>query len=232
MHIETTTKQERCHDAGRHSKKTRTHVVVATPFQRAISRSRDLTGPLGITPGDRTLTFCVTLGRQVRCVVRVTARRSHIMIVCFRQSMSALSNLGDCRRVVLFNLIRGNDDSDTTTMPTKKNDDDDDDREDIEVEVRHHAIRTKPIGVDRRVRRIIESSPNLLMIMTTAAMATYFGGGKMMSDSEAEDESNQVGLLPTVNKKMRQKNNSEGGTTNTTASSSSSSNNKSALKLV
>ncbi len=72
--------------------------------------------------------------------------------------------LGECRRVVLFNFIRrdaasasasGNNDN-------NNNNTDDDDLEDEEVEVRHYVIRTKPVGVDRKVRRLIEAKiPNL-----------------------------------------------------------------------
>lgn len=129
----------------------------------------------------------------------------------------------------MFNFIR----RDVTTTSTQKrtqstddNDDEDDDLEDEEVEIRHYAIRTKPVGVDRKVRRLVESKiPNLSKIND---IADYITGDAPaitkpgdMSDSEAEDETSHV-VLPSNTKKSK-----KGKKNNTNESSQ-----KSALKLV
>lgn len=145
-----------------------------------------------------------------------------LMRITFQNMFPAINvstvKLADCRRVVLFNFVR----RDVTTKKKKKkkegegegegedgdnNDDDDDDLEDEEVEVRHYAIRAKPVGVDRRVRRLVEAKiPNLSKLNDIADYITGDapgastankpgGGDAMMSDSEAEDETSHV-VLP------------------------------------
>jgi len=188
-----------------------------------------------------------------------------LMRITFQNMFPAINvstvKLGDCRRVVLFNLIRRNngddtvdddddddDDNETTAKYKRKedanddDDDDDNDLEDEEVEIRHYAIRTKPIGIDRRVRRIVESKiPNLGKLYDIADYIAKSSssqhndegnvggdGYQSMSDSEAEDESNQVELPTTSNKKRKK---GGGGGTSSNASSNGGGN-KSALKLV
>jgi ribosome biogenesis protein SSF1/2 len=94
--------------------------------------------------------------------------------------------LSNCRRVVLFNFIQSTSGSDE-----KRGD---------EVEVRHYAIRASPVGVHRRVRRLIEAKiPNLSKLQDisdyiTGTTASGDPAG-VMSDSEPEDESTHV-VLP------------------------------------
>jgi ribosome biogenesis protein SSF1/2 len=130
--------------------------------------------------------------------------------------------------VVLFNFIRrdtsevedGNGDDATNKQDGASNDE----VEDEEVEIRHYAIRAKPVGVDRKVRRLIEAKiPNLSKLddisdyitgqTSSGAPAPAVNSGAM-SDSEAEDETAHV-MLP---EKFRGKGNNKSQ--------------KSALKLV
>jgi ribosome biogenesis protein SSF1/2 len=114
--------------------------------------------------------------------------------------------LNECRRVVLFNFIR-RDVADLKTNDDKsvKRNGDEDDLEDEEVEMRHYAIRAKPVGVDRKVRRLIEAKiPNLSKLddisdyitgqTSSGAPAPAVNSGAL-SDSEAEDETAHV-VLP------------------------------------
>lgn len=187
---------------------------------------------VGRTPAGPTLTFRVkrfTLGRHLRAVQRrpidstkafesppvvVTnnfgdasaAPHVKLMRITFQNMFPAINvstvKLNECRRVVLFNFIRRD-------VPEKKKDDvkngDEDDLEDEEVEVRHYAIRAKPVGVDRKVRRLIEAKiPNLSKLddisdyitgqTSSGAPAPAVNSGAM-SDSENEDETAHV-VLP------------------------------------
>jgi ribosome biogenesis protein SSF1/2 len=262
-----------------------THIVGLSQNASKISLRIGRT-PAGPTLTFRVKRF--TLGRQVRVTQRrpydatsksydsppivVTnnfgdvsaAPHVKLMRITFQNMFPAINvstvKLGDCRRVVLFNLIRRNngddadddDDNNNDTTANKKkrkkddndddNNDDDNDLEDEEVEIRHYAIRTKPIGIDKRVRRIVESKiPNLGKLYDIADYiakssssphndnSNGIGGGdgyQSMSDSEAEDETNQV-ELPISTSNMKRK---KGSTSSNAASSSNS--NKSAIKLV
>lgn len=132
-----------------------------------------------------------------------------LMRITFQNMFPAINvsmvKLADCRRVVLFNFIRR--DVTETKKRGEKSDEqqsedvgDDDDLEDEEVEIRHYAIRAKPVGVDRKVRRLVESKiPNLSKLND---IADYISGdvpGVLkpgeMSDSEPEDETSHV-VLP------------------------------------
>ncbi|EED96357.1 predicted protein, partial [Thalassiosira pseudonana CCMP1335] len=188
---------------------------------------------MGRAPAGPTLSFRVkrfTLGRQIRAVQRrpydsskafesppvvVTnnfgdasaAPHVKLMRITFQNMFPAINvstvKLNECRRVVLFNFIR---------------------RDTSEVEIRHYAIRAKPVGVDRKVRRLIEAKiPNLSKLddisdyitgqTSSGAPAPAVNSGAM-SDSEAEDETAHV-MLP---EKFRGKGNNKSQ--------------KSALKLV
>jgi len=141
-----------------------------------------------------------------------------LMRITFQNMFPAINvstvKLGDCRRVVLFNFIRRNVDinSESGGEKNKKGDNDDEDEdEDEEVEIRHYAIRAKPVGVDRKVRRLVEAKiPNLSKLndiadyITNSATGTSAAGGEM-SDSEAEDETSHV-VLPS---KFRGKGNNQ-----------------------
>jgi len=159
-----------------------------------------------------------------------------LMRITFQNMFPAIHvgsvKLNECRRVVLFNFIRRdvknkkNDDDDDVKQSHDKstsaksnnennkdddNIDEDDDLEDEEVEVRHYFIRAKPVGVDRKVRRLVEAKalPNLSKLhdisdyitgQTSSGapippiIANNNNSGNM-SDSEAEDETSHV-VLP------------------------------------
>ena len=225
--------------------------------------SNKITLRMGRTPNGPTLSFRIkrfTLGRQIRSIQRrpydstkafesppivVTnnfgdvsaAPHVKLMRITFQNMFPAINvstvKLGDCRRVVLFNFIRReeNDDEDDSSAKQKSgaekdgDNNNDDVDEDEEVEIRHYAIRTKPIGVDRKVRRLVEAKvPNLSKLNDIADYITNSGAGaEDMSDSEAEDETSHV-VLPAKSKKGGKKKNNNN---NNNAASQ-----KSALKLV
>jgi ribosome biogenesis protein SSF1/2 len=133
-----------------------------------------------------------------------------LMRITFQNMFPAINvstvKLNECRRVVLFNFIR-RDVADLKTNDDKsvKRNGDEDDLEDEEVEMRHYAIRAKPVGVDRKVRRLIEAKiPNLSKLddisdyitgqTSSGAPAPAVNSGAL-SDSEAEDETAHV-VLP------------------------------------
>jgi ribosome biogenesis protein SSF1/2 len=93
----------------------------------------------------------------------------------------ATVKLSDCRRVVLFNLIP-----------------DESDPEKAVVDIRHYAIKATPVGVNRKVRRLIQAKlPNLHKVQD---IADYLAGNAVVSDapsdSEAEDDPAHVVQLP------------------------------------
>lgn len=196
--------------------------------------SNRVTLRVGRTPSGPTLSFRVkrfTLGRQIRAVQRrpydstkafesppvvVTnnfgdvsaAPHVKLMRITFQNMFPAINvstvKLSECRRVVLFNFIRR--DMSQVSSEKKKHVGDDDDLEDEEVEIRHYAIRAKPVGVDRKVRRLVEAKiPNLSKLSdisdyitgqtSSGAPAPAVLRPGEMSDSEPEDEDTQV-VLP------------------------------------
>lgn len=104
--------------------------------------------------------------------------------------------LKDCRRVVLFNFIRREEGHPETNESGQS-------EEDEEVEVRHYAIRATPVGVNKKVRKIIQAKiPNLskvddigdyIMGQTVSGSPSAAVNGAV-SDSEAEDETAHVVL--------------------------------------
>ena len=95
----------------------------------------------------------------------------------------------------------------------------------------------EPVGVDRRVRRLVESKvPNLGRLNDIADYIVRSGegaaGGMMgaggISDSEAEDEAHQVDMPPSGLTRRRKKKNGDGSSTGTGGGGGS----KSASKLV
>eukprot|EP00586_Coscinodiscus_wailesii_P022074 CAMPEP_0172502148 /NCGR_PEP_ID=MMETSP1066-20121228/157091_1 /TAXON_ID=671091 /ORGANISM="Coscinodiscus wailesii, Strain CCMP2513" /LENGTH=409 /DNA_ID=CAMNT_0013277301 /DNA_START=15 /DNA_END=1244 /DNA_ORIENTATION=+ len=122
-----------------------------------------------------------------------------LMRITFQNMFPAVNvasvKLSSCRRVVLFDYMK----------------------EDGEVEIRHYAIRATPVGMTRRVRRLVQSKiPNLGQLDDVADYLMGYGTGNVSdaSDSEMEDETCQVVLPQNYN-----------GRGNTKSS-------KSALKLV
>ena len=107
-----------------------------------------------------------------------------LMRITFQNMFPAINvatvKLADCRRVVLFNMTQN------------------DEGEDV-VQVRHFAIKATPVGVNKKVRRLIQTKiPHLGNVQDIAdyiagtASATTDAGNA--SDSEPEDESSHVVL--------------------------------------
>ena len=97
----------------------------------------------------------------------------------------ATVKLAECRRVVLFNLIEEKDENEEGTKRQV-------------VELRHYAIKATPVGVHRRVRRLVQAKiPNLNKV---GDIADYIEGNAITSDapsdSEAEDDPSHTVQLP------------------------------------
>ncbi|CAB9508552.1 Suppressor of SWI4 1 homolog [Seminavis robusta] len=110
--------------------------------------------------------------------------------------------LADCRRVVLFHLVdeevveeeSSSKDDDKTTKTTTT-------RTVIKqrVQIRHYAIKANPVGVNRKVRRLIQSKlPNLNKVQDIADYITGQQAGATgdVSDSEAEEDPQHQVVLP------------------------------------
>ena len=125
-----------------------------------------------------------------------------LMRITFQNMFPAINvatvKLRNCRRVVLFNYIRREEKHIQNASGQ--------DEEDEEVEIRHYAIRAAPVGINKKVKRIIQAKiPNLSKLEdisdyitgTTAsgAKAVMASGSGAISDSEAEDETSHV-ILP------------------------------------
>jgi len=116
-----------------------------------------------------------------------------LMRITFQNMFPAINvanvKLKDCRRVVLFNLIEEEslDEKSEDGTPSVKQ----------RVEIRQYAIKATPVGVDKKVRRLIQSKiPNLNKVQD---IADYIAGNAQAtksvdaaSDSEPEDGSNAV----------------------------------------
>ena len=104
----------------------------------------------------------------------------------------ATVRLAECRRVVLFHLldeeeeVKNNDSNDGENNKTVKQ----------RVQIRHYAIKATPVGVNRKVRRLIQTKvPNLSKVQDIADYITGQGGAASAgeaSDSEAEDDPSHV----------------------------------------
>jgi ribosome biogenesis protein SSF1/2 len=106
-----------------------------------------------------------------------------LMRITFQNMFPAINvatvKLKECRRVVLFHLIEDEDGQ--------------------RVEVRHYAIKATPVGIDRKVRRLIQTKiPNLNKVQD---IADYISGTAQAStnidsgtDSEPEDSNAVVEL--------------------------------------
>ena len=121
-------------------------------------------------------------------------------------SMLLRLNSASTGRVVLFNFIRRD-----ISEPDNVNDFPE---EDEEVEVRHYAIRATPVGVNRKVRRIIQAkianlskllddiSDFIIGTISSGFPAAATGNSGVMSDSEVEDETSHV-VLPKYSAKWK-----------------------------
>ncbi|VEU44162.1 unnamed protein product [Pseudo-nitzschia multistriata] len=115
------------------------------------------------------------------------------MRISFQNMFPAINvanvKLKDCRRVVLFHLIEEEspegESADGSAVAKQR------------VEVRQYAIKATPVGIDKKVRRLIQSKiPNLNKVQD---IADYIAGNAnattsvdAASDSEPEDGSNAV----------------------------------------
>jgi len=132
-----------------------------------------------------------------------------LLRVTFQNMFPAINvatvKLSECRRVVLFHLVeeevQDEDDSDryrndksteqstaprTRTVIKQR------------VHVRHYAIKATPVGINRKVRRLVQSKlPNLNRVQDiadyiTGQAGTTTGSVGDVSDSEAEDDPSHV----------------------------------------
>lgn len=107
-----------------------------------------------------------------------------LMRITFQNMFPAINvatvRLKECRRVVLFHLIDDEEEKDENGQVHQR------------VEVRHYAIKATPVGVNKKVRRLIETKiPNLNKVQD---IADYIAGTAnastnvdIASDSEPED---------------------------------------------
>lgn len=105
-----------------------------------------------------------------------------LMRITFQNMFPAINvatvKLADCRRVVLFNVTRNDEGQDV-------------------VQVRHFAIKATPVGINKKVRRLIQTKvPNLSNVQDIAdyieGTATATTDAANASDSEPEDETSHV----------------------------------------
>jgi ribosome biogenesis protein SSF1/2 len=106
-----------------------------------------------------------------------------LMRITFQNMFPAINvatvRLKECRRVVLFHLIE--EDIENESGEKKQR-----------IEVRHYAIKATPVGVNKKVRRLIETKiPNLSKVQDIAdyitGTATAATNVDAASDSEPED---------------------------------------------
>lgn len=96
--------------------------------------------------------------------------------------------LNDCRRVILFNLLSTDVKDDDGKIIQKQI-----------IHIRQYAIKATPVGINRRVRRLVQAKlPNLHKCND---IADYLEGNAIVqsdapSDSEAEDDPANVVKLP------------------------------------
>jgi ribosome biogenesis protein SSF1/2 len=107
-----------------------------------------------------------------------------LMRITFQNMFPAINvatvQLKECRRVILFHLIEGEDGEQR-------------------VDVRHFAIKATPVGINRKVRRLIQTKlPNLSKVQDIAdyisGTATASANVDSASDSEPEDSTAVVEL--------------------------------------
>lgn len=106
-----------------------------------------------------------------------SAHHVKLMKITFQNLFPPLNvhtvKLGDCRRAILFHFSK--------------------DKE--EVEVRHYAVRAFPVGLNKGIKRLVQTKvPNLSKLEDISEYVQGVGVGAA-SDSELEDESSHV-ILP------------------------------------
>jgi len=115
-----------------------------------------------------------------------------LMRITFQNMFPAINvatvRLKECRRVVLFHLIEGSEEDESGKKKQR-------------IEVRHYAIKATPVGVNKKVRRLIETKiPNLNKVQDIADYITGNANASsnvdIASDSEPEDGNAAVVELP------------------------------------
>jgi len=121
-----------------------------------------------------------------------------LMRITFQNMFPAINvanvKLKDCRRVVLFHLIEEEETQNEKSSSVSGNETP---QVQQRIEIRQYAIKASPVGIDRKVRRLIQSKiPNLNKVQD---IADYIVGNSnattsvdAASDSEPEDASNAV----------------------------------------
>lgn len=114
-----------------------------------------------------------------------------LMRITFQNMYPAINvasvKLKDCRRVVLFHLLDSENTDQEGGVKHQR------------VEVRHYAIKAAPVGINRKVRRLIQTKiPNLHNVQDIAdyisGSASAYSNVDAASDSEPEDASAVVEL--------------------------------------
>ena len=188
-----------------------THILALAQTTHKASNETHLSMRLGRTPEGPTLHFRIhqfSLSKHVKALQRrpvslgAEAMRSHppivvtnnfgqndaaphikLLRITFQNMFPAINvatvKLADCRRVVLFNLVNqeemdGNE-QDDKAKPGQSF-----------VEMRHYAIKATPVGVNRRVRRLVQAKlPNLGKV---SDIADYIEGQAAASDAPSDSE--------------------------------------------
>ena len=131
-----------------------------------------------------------------------------LMRITFQNMFPAINvatvKLKDCRRVVLFHLLEAEEEKETEEPASSSTIQDDTSGKKSQklqqrIEVRHYAIKATPVGVNRKVRRLIQTKiPNLKNVND---IADYISGTAnastnvdAASDSEPEDSNAVVQL--------------------------------------
>jgi ribosome biogenesis protein SSF1/2 len=123
-----------------------------------------------------------------------------LMRITFQNMFPAINvatvRLKECRRVVLFHLIEEEDDDDNNEQ---KGNGSSKSQVKQRIEVRQYAVKATPVGVNRKVRRLIQAKiPNLNKVQDIADYITGTANASTSvdaaSDSEPEDSNAVVEL--------------------------------------
>lgn len=126
--------------------------------------------------------------------------QTKLMRITFQNMFPAINvatvRLKECRRVVLFHLL---EEEETGEVDDERGGRTKETKIQQRVEMRHYAVRATPVGVNRRVRRLIQAKiPNLSRVQDIADYISGNANASMnvdaASDSEPEDASAVVEL--------------------------------------
>jgi len=135
-----------------------------------------------------------------------------LMRITFQNMFPAINvstvKLRDCRRVVLFHFQEDDTGEESNTDENKNEGDQDDSSSNSDkgttkaaskhrqfVHIRHFAITATPVGVNRRVRRLVQSNRKLPNLHKCQDISDYLNSALdtgVMSDSEAEEDDDNV----------------------------------------